>query len=384
MSTVNLTIRAKTPEGRRFLPVAFAANGRVKPGWAVREGNEERVGAGTYYLDWNAGGRRERLSVGTDAASALNRKLRKEAELKAVAQGIALAPEDVEKTSTNLQAAVAEYLEEIKLTRKPKTFSAYTTALTYFLESCRKTNVEDIDRKDLMRFTVHMRDELELSARTVYNKFEAVMSFLKVHKMTSVATKRDWPRYTEEQPEVYEREELDALRKLCRGEESIWWEFFLKTGMREQEVIFCSWADVNFNSGTVSVRHKPVYGWTPKMYKEREIPVPDSLLATLEPIRKKTGLVFHTESGLPKRDFLHCLKYIARRGKLLEDSYYLHKFRATFATWHLQGGPEGSGKPVDLRTVQEWMGHTDLESTMRYLRPARHSQVRDRVNSTFG
>ena len=42
----------------------------------------------------------------------------------------------------------------------------------------------------------------------------------------------------------------------------------------------------------------------------------------------------------------------------------LHKFRATFATHALQGG-------VDLRTVQSWMGHTDLASTMRYLRPAR-------------
>jgi len=26
---------------------------------------------------------------------------------------------------------------------------------------------------------------------------------------------------------------------------------------------------------------------------------------------------------------------------------------------------------IDLRTVQAWMGHTDLASTMRYLRPPR-------------
>src|SRR5207245_4420090 len=58
------------------------------------------------------------------------------------------------------------------------------------------------------------------------------------------------------------------------------------------------------------------------------------------------------------------------------DNWFLHKFRATFATQHLQSG-------VDLRTVQLWMGHKDLESTMRYLKPARGSGIRDKVNNTF-
>ena len=51
-------------------------------------------------------------------------------------------------------------------------------------------------------------------------------------------------------------------------------------------------------------------------------------------------------------------------GLLDPDDFFLHKFRATFATKHLQAG-------VDLRTVQMWLGHKDMESTMRYLKPAR-------------
>ena len=57
-------------------------------------------------------------------------------------------------------------------------------------------------------------------------------------------------------------------------------------------------------------------------------------------------------------------------------NWYLHKFRSTFATKHLRNG-------VDLRTVQAWMGHKDLASTMRYLQPARGKDVLDKVNNTF-
>jgi len=39
------------------------------------------------------------------------------------------------------------------------------------------------------------------------------------------------------------------------------------------------WSDVNLASATVRVSHKPDRGWTPKAYKEREIPIPNKLVA---------------------------------------------------------------------------------------------------------
>jgi site-specific recombinase XerD len=52
-----------------------------------------------------------------------------------------------------------------------------------------------------------------------------------------------------------------------------------------------------------------------------------------------------------------------------------HGFNA-IATRHLQAG-------IDLATVQEWLGHNDLASTMRYLKPARGKGIRQKVNATF-
>jgi hypothetical protein len=38
---------------------------------------------------------------------------------------------------------------------------------------------------------------------------------------------------------------------------------------------------------------------------------------------------------------------------------------------------------VGLRTVQQWLGHSDMESTMRYLKPSRSQKVREKVNEIF-
>ena len=82
------------------------------------------------------------------------------------------------------------------------------------------------------------------------------MTFLKANGIRGLAGKNDWPRYTEEEPETYEQEELYKLFKACNEEERLWFEFFLMTGMREQEVMYTYWSDVNFAASTVRVSHK--------------------------------------------------------------------------------------------------------------------------------
>jgi integrase len=122
------------------------------------------------------------------------------------------------------------------------------------------------------------------------------MTFLKAHGIRGLVGKNDWPRYTEEEPEIYEQEELNSLFAACDVEERLWFEFFLMTGMREQEVMHTYWTDVNFTANTVRVSHKRDRGWTPKAYKEREIPIPAKLVKNLKQWKAKAdkscGLVF--------------------------------------------------------------------------------------------
>jgi hypothetical protein len=175
---VNLTKRVQTAKGLRYCPVVLSANGRVKPDAVMVNGQPERHTEGAYYLEWSEGSKRVRLSVGKDAADADARRRRKAAELNAVNNGAAIVPENG-NGQRSVAAAVEDYLEETTLTKKPKTLAAYSTALNYFTESCHKLNIEDIDRKDLLKFCAFLRDEKGQAPRSVYNKFENLMSFLK-------------------------------------------------------------------------------------------------------------------------------------------------------------------------------------------------------------
>src|SRR5215468_10509986 len=308
--SVNLTKRVQTESGLRYCPVVESPNGRVKPDQVLVNGRPEKHSEGAYYLEWREKGKRVRQSVGKDAQEAAARRQRKRAELNAVESGVSVLPENGDG-KRSVAAAVATFLEETELTKKPKTLAAYTTALNYFTESCRKLYLHEIERYDLLKFAGFLRDEKEQSPRSVYNKFETVMTFLKANGIRGLVGKNDWPRYTE---------------------------------------------------------------------KEREIPIPAKLAKKLKTWKAKAdktcGLVFPTSGCNPKLDFLDCLKACAERAELNKEDFWLHKFRSTFATRCLWAG-------VDLRTVQQWLGHSDMESTMRYLKPSRSETVRDKINSIF-
>ena len=378
---VNLTKRVHIGGELRYCPVILSANGRVKPDWVVVDGHQERHVEGAYYLDWREGSRRVRKSVGKDASSAAAARFRQEQLLANKAAGIKVVAES--GNGTSLVGAVESYLTNIRATRKPKTDVAYRATLVKFLSVCKNRTIEALTLDDLLQFASHLRDVEKLAPRTVNNQFGTVVSFLKASGVQTsgkdgLLRKGDTPKFVEEEPRVYEQEDLDQFFKACDAEERSLFQFFLMTGMREKEVQHCEWSDINFNRASITVRAKPLYGFTPKNFREREIPVPDKLIAELKKRKQKSRsqLVFPSAGGRPDGHLLRRCHAVVNRAGLNTADWWLHKFRATFATTALRGG-------VDLRTVQDWMGHGDIASTMRYLAPARGQAMRAMVNAMF-
>jgi integrase/recombinase XerD len=393
----NLLKHVKNISGWRYYPVVWLRNGSVRPNHVLVNGKAEHHPEGFYSIEWYEHGRRRRQAVGKEASeaqAALERHLHR---LRGLALGIEVRHEAKEPKRLLVEAC-GEFLDLYRPStgRKVKTYQAYRMALEYFQESCPKRYLEEIGRRDLQHFTAFLVGKKEHDPRTAHNKLAVVAQFLKANNIPGLLKKGDWPSYVEREPEAYESEELDKLFATCDLRNRVLFEFFLMTGMRDAEVRHTCWTDLSPRQ-FVRVKSKPEWQFTPKNWEEREVPVPDKLMKSLTEYRHAmvaggSRLLFPAPSGQPDRHFLRTLKGIGwqadlncgscktdkghcRQGPYCEH-WFLHKFRATYATMQLQGG-------VDLRTLQTLLGHKDLASTMRYLKPARDARVLQQVNRIF-
>jgi integrase/recombinase XerD len=288
------------------------------------------------------------------------------------------------------------YLAELKGSRSKKTISAYSHILGCFSERVAEKLLTELTRHDLL---AHMSDLREggASERTIHNHIAGIITFLKSQGLSGMLKHHDLPRYDEKAVVAYSTEELAALFAKATAEERILFEFFLGTGFREQEVMYSTWANVDFRHKLISVYSKPEFDFRVKDKEERTVPVPDSLIAALQ--KRKLGsssvLIFPTEKGkanghmlrdlqrLALRAGLNCGECVGKGGHSCTKApncgrWGLHKFRKTFATMHSEAG-------VPARTIQSYLGHSDLATTLKYLALAdlRSERTRNQINATF-
>ena len=142
---------------------------------------------------------------------------------------------------------------------------------------------------------------------------------------------------------------------------------FLFTGMRVGEILALKWEHIDFSNKTIHVQRNWVKGeeTTPKSGKSRFIQICDFLVDILlehqKKCQNKKGLVFSKDDGgylsndLLRRPFLHLCKEAGVK------RIRMHDMRHTFASLALMDG-------VDVPTVQKWLGHKDIQTTMRYIK----------------
>lgn len=301
-------------------------------------------------------------------------------------------------TQRLISEAIESYLKDVEPPqREQKTYDEYRLVLHKFRDTCGKRYLQEINRDDGLGFMRHLYS-MGNEARTVFNRMGIVQQLLKLHGITGLLKPRDKPKFVSNVREMYQPEELAALLKACSSDERVLYMFFLLTGERDKEVRYTTWSDIDFRRKCVRVTAKKHLGFKPKDKEEREIPVPSLLLTALKEYKVRQAgpnpndLIFPTSQGRPDKKFENKLKRIARRGKLNCghcqskhgnkcsegphcSKWYLHKFRHTFATTNLEHG-------VSIRTVQEWLGHSDLESTMVYLKFVRHKDIQKLLDTS--
>jgi integrase/recombinase XerD len=262
--------------------------------------------------------------------------------------------------------AVAQYLKHVQRFRRPRTLEAAKQILEAFARFHGQTDLDDLRADDIEGFV----SDLPFAARTKANWHVRIMSLLKFH---GVDFRRrglrvpERPRFVQAQPVAYDDHELNQFFSAARESDIatfVYFQTLRMTGLRDLEAMFLEWAD--FDGRAFHIRPKPQYGFSPKNGEERIVPVPDALVPLINQLRnvRPGSLIFPTKRGNPNWHQLRTCKRIAKRAGLDETKWSLHGFRRTHATTLLRKG-------VNLKDVQMFLGHKNIQSTMRYLEPSR-------------
>ena len=163
-------------------------------------------------------------------------------------------------------------------------------------------------------------------------------------------------------PPVYGQAEIDKIFAECNDTDRAIFATLVLTGQRKDELVNLTWDDVDLNRAILRVTAKGDFA--PKDYEEREIPLPPELVGILRELPRTSTWVFPSARGnrLGPNEMLRRLKDVAERVAVKHAT--LHKFRHTYATRLLEDG-------CDIVTVQHLLGHSDLETTRKYLSPDR-------------
>ncbi len=156
-------------------------------------------------------------------------------------------------------------------------------------------------------------------------------------------------------------EETDKLLDECRQSPNPQLYVFvvtaLNTGMRLGELTALEWKEVDFKRGMIRVDNKEDHHT--KNYEPRTIPMNDQLIEVLSthPRRLDSPYVFARKNGEKFRKMRTSFENAVKRSGIPRVRF--HDLRHSFASHLVMGG-------VDIRTVQELLGHKDIRVTMRY------------------
>jgi len=157
---------------------------------------------------------------------------------------------------------------------------------------------------------------------------------------------------------LLEQEEIARLLEELPGHFHALVACAVYAGLRREELFHLRWEDIHWKAGESNVVSRQEHHT--KNYESRRIPMNEALMEALRrhPRRLDSPHVFCNREGQPYDNIRKALNSAAQRAGI-EGKVGLHPLRHAFCSHALMQG-------IDARTVQRWMGHRGLETTLRY------------------
>ncbi len=313
-----------------------------------------------WYADYIIGGRRKMRSFGPHKKMA--ELFLKDVELKSLRGELGLIADN-----TLVGEFIQKYLEYSRLNKSPHSHDVdlgrIRTFQKFFEERAvvKLTDVtpalmEDFKALALKRCKPRTVNHYLVLIKAMLNK-AVEWRYLKENPLRTVKKLKDTglrePRYLSE-AEI--QRILDVADPFMQKVVKI----LLYTGMRRSELVYLTWEDVDFQNRRIRIQSKPESGFHTKSYRPRSVPMNPELEKFLMDLPQYGKYIFDNGKAQP----LHHPDYYTQEFiKILKKADIkeacLHSLRHTFASYLVMGG-------VDLRTVQELLGHSTLTVTEQY------------------
>ncbi|MCP8970799.1 tyrosine-type recombinase/integrase [Ectobacillus ponti] len=278
---------------------------------------------------------------------------------------------------------IDEFLMYLEVERNyaENTIRAYAYDLMLFegfLRNSRRSmmEIEEIRPVNIRRFVQEQVREAGASPRTMQRRISCLKALSRfcvrerfIDQDFTVGI--EVPKIEQNLPVYMTLEELQKLfrflesdtRPLALRNELIF-KLLATTGMRRQELVDLNWDQLNLDNQTIRIKGK---GKKERLLPLHPIVLPlfQTYMETLDEYQKHSSqpVFLSKNKKVMNPRGLHVLfKNILEKAGLPPTRFSLHHLRHTFATLLLQENKEN----VDLRLLQELLGHENLSSTQVY------------------
>ena len=280
------------------------------------------------------------------------------------------------KTVAHSEEIVDRFLDAIWMERglSQNTLGAYRADLMTLGRGLAENDktIDKADKADLLAF-IAGRVEGGAKPRSTARQLSSFRRFFRYimregMRDTDPTADIEMPRIGRSLPKTLSEDEVESLLNAPNTDEPLghrdraMLELLYATGLRVSELINLKQSQVNFNQGVLRIIGKGD--------RERLIPLGDESQRWLQEfidgprmeilLERQTDYLFPTRRGdrMTRQAFWHIIKRYTKKAEI-EGKLSPHTLRHAFATHLLNNG-------VNLRDVQELLGHADLATTQIY------------------
>lgn len=255
-----------------------------------------------------------------------------------------------------MQKYLEKTTQELKLRNySPRTLKAYIACLEEYF-NFKKSDFEKMDEEDIRKFLLKKQDK-NYSPQTINLYLNAIKFFyqeiLKIQKKIDLK----FAKRSKKLPIVLSKEEIrDIIGSLKNSKHKLIISLAYSAGLRISEIVNLRVKDIDLKELTIHLKDA-------KGKKDRITVFSEKIrndLQNLITIKDVNNYVFESERGgkLTDRSAQKIFKKALQKTNIKKDATF-HSLRHSFATHLLEDG-------VDVRYVQELLGHHNIRTTQIY------------------